>query len=250
MPARIGSGVMAIDPEAQTYSTLEVLVRRPESGIEVIDEVPSPSLTTRSSVNALPVPLSPSPEAASYDDPALVVTSSPQVASAPSTSASSDPFAQWFVQEKIPESTTRRRKICHLRRRYFWSALLISLLVVAITVGVAVGVAVRNGKEQSTTMQDHPVLAPVSSTAPTLSSNTGLASVAWNDTDGVTQHRVYYQDGDGFIRESSWDLVTFTWSPRIEPIGQAKPNTPIAAAVAASTAYSYVGSQNKMAQNS
>ena len=240
---------MATAPEAQNHSTLEVLVRRPQSGIEVIDEVPSPSLTTRRFMKALPVPPSSSPEPTSHDDPGIIVASSPQIVTTPSISGSSDEYTQGLVQEKRPETRRWRRKICHLKPKYFWSALVVSLLLIAIVVGVAVGVTVRNGKEQSTTTQDPPVLPvePLSNTSPRLSSKTGLASVAWNDTDGVTQHRVYYQDGDGYIRESSWDVVSFTWSPKSEPIGLAKRNTPIAAAVAASAALSYVSSPNKLA---
>lgn len=201
---------MASDLEAQTYSTLEA--RRPESGIEPIGTVPSRSSTAHAS-------------------PQHRITT-------PSTLEPSDPIVHQFVPEEGLELKAQHRRICYLRPKYFWSAFALLLLVVAVTVGVAVGITVRDDKRHSTTVDSPPPVGTIH--LQTLSRKTGLASVAWNDTDGATQHRVYYQDGDGYIRESSWDPWTISWLSTPEPIGRAKPGTPIAAAVASSSNFRFV----------
>ena len=231
---------MALDLEPQTYSTLEA--RRPESGIEPVGTAPSCSPTAQPSTNALLSTSPPSPVAASQGDPGIIVASPQHCITTPSTLESSDPIVHHFVPEEGLELKAQPRRICHLRLKFFWSAFTLLLLVVAITVGVAVGITVHGGKRHPTTLDSPPSIGTTNTTSPTLSTKTGLASVAWNDTDGITQHRVYYQDGDGYIRESSWDPWTISWLSTPEPIGRAKPGTPIAAAVTGSSTFRFVSS--------
>lgn len=243
---------MRAEPEDPSYSALQV--RRPEaqrigSGIGTTDAIraaslPSPSSHSRGSLTK-GLPELPSPEFRRPDS-GLVVTSPPQV-TAPSSYGSSESCAKWITEEKkseLPASRAWQRTICSFRPR-FWVSLIASTVVIAIVISAAVGVTVRNAKHNAS-LQASP-LSPVSTSVPTsndtssgLSSETGLASVAWNDTSGKTQHRVYYQDADNFIRESSWDVMNLTWVQMSDPIGQAKPNTPIAAAVASSTTFRFV----------
>ena len=230
---------------AQGHSTLEVL--SPESGIEVVD-VPvigtaspasSPDRFSTKAIQELP-----SPNEAMPEHPGLVVAHSPRIMplASPSGYTSSGSFAHSLRAEKGGSDAYRQqRRICHLRPKYFWIALILTLVILAAAIGAAVGVAVRNSKRHSNTQKS----SSASNTSPaanqTLSGKTGLASVAWNDTEGVTQHRVYYQDAGHFVRESSWDPINLAWIVKDDPIGIAKPDTPLAAAVAASKTFSFVG---------
>ena len=231
---------MASDLEAQNYSTLEA--RRPESGIEPVGTVPSRSPVAQPSTNALVSTSPPASVASSQGDPGIIVASPQHCITTPSTLESSDPIVHQFVPEEGLELKQQHRRILYLRPKYFWSVFALTFLVVAVTVGVAVGITVRDNKRDPTTVDSPLPIGTTNSTSPALSPRTGLASVAWNDTDGVTQHRVYYQDGDGYIRESSWDPWTISWLSTPEPIGRAKPDTPIAAAVAGSSTFRFVSS--------
>ena len=235
---------MASELEAQNYSTLEA--RRPESGIEPVGNVPSRSPTAQSSTNALLSTSPPASVAASQGDPGIIVASPQHCITTPSTLESSDPTVHQFVPEEGLELKPQHRRIFNLRPKYFWSVFAFILLVVAVAVGVAVGLTVRDDKRYPTTVDSPLPIGTTNNTSPALSRRTGLASVAWNDTDGITQHRVYFQDGDGYIRESSWDPWTMSWLSTPEPIGRAKPDTPIAAAVAGSSTFRFVSPNQRV----
>ena len=57
-----------------------------------------------------------------------------------------------------------------------------------------------------------------------------LAAVAFNDTSGTTQYRVYFQDSANLIKESSWNSTSQRWFVSNRNVTKAKPSTPIAAA--------------------
>lgn len=61
-------------------------------------------------------------------------------------------------------------------------------------------------------------------------SNSKLASIAWNDTNQVTQYRLYSQDSKSEIRESAWNSTGKQWYSN-GVVGKAKSGSAIAAAV-------------------
>lgn len=240
---------MAAEAE-ETYSTLQVQrleLQRGGSGIEVIDSVDSAPLAMRSlssdqcAMTVLPGLTSPDIQ---RDGSGLIVASSHQFMGTPSIYALSEPSTESTPGEKrseLADSRLRQRTVFSLRPRSFWLALLSSILVLAIVIGVTVGMTVRYASKSSSSQ--HNPSAPSETpdaTSSSLVNRSGLASVAWNDSSGVTQHRVYYQDANNLIREPSWNMRTLMWLQKPEAIGQAKPSTPIAAAVAGSSTSPFV----------
>lgn len=75
------------------------------------------------------------------------------------------------------------------------------------------------------------VQANATSTIPIASVANGskLAAVAFNDTNNILQYRVYYQDSNNYIRESSWNASAKTWYVSNSMVTKAKPQSPIAA---------------------
>ncbi|KAL9020350.1 MAG: hypothetical protein Q9185_002428 [Variospora sp. 1 TL-2023] len=118
--------------------------------------------------------------------------------------------------------------ILGLRRRTFWIALVLSLVVIAAIVGGAVGGTV--GKSQINEGTSSPTSIPPS--ASTFLQSTTISSVAWNDTQGILQQRLYIQASDSTIWELSWNATARIWFISSENLGQAKPGSPLAAAVA------------------
>ncbi|KAL8644057.1 MAG: hypothetical protein Q9210_007444 [Variospora velana] len=130
--------------------------------------------------------------------------------------------------------------ILGLRWRTFWITLVLSLVVIAAIVGGAVGGTV--GKSQNNEGTSSPTSSPPDSEAASLVSpppsasrllqSTTVSSVAWNDTQGTLQQRLYIQASDNNIWELSWNATASTWFTSSENLGQAKPGSPLAAAVA------------------
>ena len=141
----------------------------------------------------------------------------------PSIYALSEPSGESTPGKKrseLADSRWRQWTLFSLRPRSFWLAVLSSMLVLAIVIGVTVGVTVRNASKSSSSQPN--LSAPSETpdaTSSSLVSRSGLASVAWNDSSGVTQHRVYYQDANNFIRGSISNMRTLMWQQRPEAIG-------------------------------
>jgi hypothetical protein len=145
------------------------------------------------------------------------------------------------VYEAPSESSgpTEERKIFGLRRTTFFILLaLLLVLIIAGAIGGGVGgtIAARASNSESTVTVPTDIPSPTPPQAPTTTrvqyGNTGLAALQWTDLSGTLHKRLYYQDNDNKIRESSWDNSTTSdtaWD--VNAISDAvKPGTPIAAA--------------------
>ncbi|KAI4167953.1 MAG: hypothetical protein LQ348_007583 [Seirophora lacunosa] len=137
-------------------------------------------------------------------------------------------------------NTPPNRTILGLRRRTFWIALVLSLVVVAAIVGGAVGGTVGKGQNSdeasspaSIPSDSEPATAaPLPPSASRLLDSTTIASLGWNDTQGILQQRLYIQASDNNIWELAWNATTAAWFTSSESLGQAKSGSPLAAAVA------------------
>ena len=140
-----------------------------------------------------------------------------------------------------------KRNICGLRRRTFCIVMLLLLVVsiaLAIILGLVVGVLMTRKPASSTATTaassstlTSSVATSSSSASPTPNANPSkmlskskLASIAWNDTNQVTQYRLYYQDSESAIRESAWNSTGKQWYSN-GVIGKAESGSAIAAAV-------------------
>jgi hypothetical protein len=90
------------------------------------------------------------------------------------------------------------------------------------------------GAYTSTTATMDPSGAQQTSTAQapaTVLNTTGLAAIAWEDSHGFVQYRVYYQNSNNYIQESAWNSSFHHWYVSNKQIALAKPGTPLTAAV-------------------
>lgn len=138
-----------------------------------------------------------------------------------------------------PERSSGSRK-CRLRRRWFWIAVMaVILVVVALAVGVTGAMLRRRVKKAHSQSSNGGSTATGSSADPSSSGNatrlslaktSQLGATSFNDTQGVLQYRLYYQDGNDTIRESSWNATGKKWFVSNRNVTQAKTGSPIAAA--------------------
>ena len=146
----------------------------------------------------------------------------------------------YILAEKAPYQKPKRgQRICHLRRKWFWTFAILAVFVIAAVAGALVGTHVHRakGKDKQNTpsaSSGHP--------APTVKmiNATALASVAWNDTDNNPHYRLYWQGEDNSIRESSYKITQQNWTVSPSPIGYAKPNSPLAAVVTGPAGFPFV----------
>jgi hypothetical protein len=144
------------------------------------------------------------------------------------------------IYEAQSESSdpTEECKIFGLRRKTFFILLALLLVLIAGAIGGGVGrtIAARASNSESTVTVPTDTPSPTPPQAPTTTrvqyGNTGLAALQWTDLNGTLHKRLYYQDNDSRIRESSWDNSTaFDTAWDINAISDAvKPGTSIAAA--------------------
>lgn len=129
------------------------------------------------------------------------------------------------------------RTICGIPRKTFWILLGVKLLMMAVVIAVPVGLFVRRGKHTSA----HANASNVPPSSPIMISNTSsLASIAWNDTNGIMQYRVYSQGEDNIIRESAWNATANLWQLSNSAIGIAEANAPLAAVISGPAVYPFV----------
>ncbi|KAL8841653.1 MAG: hypothetical protein Q9170_000867 [Blastenia crenularia] len=126
------------------------------------------------------------------------------------------------------------RRICGLSRKMFWIILVLSLVAFAAIIGGIIGGTVgKHGKKKSKAVNgSSPANTPDVPSASQLLASTTLTTAAWNDTAGVLQQRLYVQGKDNDIFELSWTSTTNEWHTSNQSIAQAKPGSPLAAAVA------------------
>lgn len=228
---------------------------RPDEGFKEVTQLPgrlflahpSNGSSRRSSLSG-PSPLS---HLSPFNFQRRTAESSPSRTQSPVLS-----FSNLFV-ESGPTKYSKPMQVrrCGISLKAFWILIAILLALVALAVGVAVGLIVykretaaalsaSNHKSDGTSTSSPRASSPATAT-PTIAPNarltdrSGLASVAWNDTAGVTQYRVYYQNDDRTIQESAWNKTSNAWT-KTQIIGQAKDKSPIAAAVTGPQDFAFV----------
>lgn len=121
-----------------------------------------------------------------------------------------------------PESTDQikpTRKICGLRRLWFW-VLLVSITLIAVVVAIIGGVlGSRAGKTKSKT---------------TILPTAALAAINYTEGNGVQHYRVYFQAKSNALYQSAWNSSAQEWhvlplNPRGASGPDVKPGTPLAA---------------------
>ena len=241
----------------QDFSQLEVFHRRTDEGLKEVQQTPDKLLVPHDSGDALKevqqtpdkllaVPFRDSKEVA-FDD-------SKEVHNSTRTSLISHLWGKSFDKSPtsaqsylgssttlLPEDKPRRRRICWLPAKIFWILLAATLIVIALAVGIPVGllmsknksgISSANGSNLAAAPKPASAPAPPPPAAPANLNNdsSGIASVAWNDTHGVTQYRFYFQDSQQTIRESAWNSSAQKWM-ETQSIGVAKGKSPITAAI-------------------
>lgn len=153
------------------------------------------------------------------------------------------------------QKVTTAHTICKLRPRTLWFIIILAVLAIAAIVGGSTAATIRRSKRPEAIRPASPAgIAPANvsnaSTPAHILSDTGLASVAWNDTNNITQHRLYYQDEDNMIKESSWNSSAKLWSVSNSAIGKAKNASPIAATVTGPPDFRLVSHSSNQARES
>ena len=84
------------------------------------------------------------------------------------------------------------RTICGIPRKTFWVLSVVKILMMAVVIAVPVTLVVRGKTSSARTHASN--LSPLNPMA--ISNTFSLASIAWNDTNGIMQYRVYWQGED------------------------------------------------------
>lgn len=143
------------------------------------------------------------------------------------------------------EGTGRPRKICHLRPKLFLGLLILLSAIIATIVGAVVGTRVHRSSQQTQSAPSPTSNQTAASVNSAMADQSHLASIAWNDTEGTTHHRLYFQDTNNSIRESAWDSKGHAWMPNPTPIvPYVKPNSPLAAAVTGPRGSTFVSNES------
>ena len=146
-----------------------------------------------------------------------------------------------LLKNKEGAGWKRGRTICGIPRQTFWILSVVKIIMTIVVIALPVGLVVHRGKTSSA----HANASHVSPSNPTAISNTSsLASIAWNNTNGIMQYRVYWQGEDNIIRESAWNGTASSWRVSNSAIGSAKPNTPLAAVVSSPAVDQYVSTKS------
>ncbi|KAL8799199.1 MAG: hypothetical protein Q9200_007598 [Gallowayella weberi] len=159
--------------------------------------------------------------------------------------------APWHATQSEQNQPPTQEKRALWKRKGFWIPLAILVLIGAIVGGIAGGLTIRkysfsvSDKEDSKTSPNSTAASPsksISTASPSSTSspaqpsskplNSSLALVAWSDHGNLKHRRLYYQDDTGTIKESAWNSSADMWYLSQDNLAKAKPNTPIAAAVA------------------
>ena len=235
----------------QDFSSLEVHHRRTDDGLKEVDHQSSGLLGTFSGIEAYDSrSVSPLPE--SYNAGSQRSTLFP-----PSHFSTANSLSTLVPDKEAgpatpAESTQRARRICGLPANGFWLLLATTLIIIAVAAGVSVGLYVHkdhtpaspttNGNSLAATTQSSLASPSASSAAPDAvprDPSSGLASVAWNDTKGTAQYRVYYQDNQNAVKEFAWNASSNAWE-QTQTLGKAQAKTPIAAAVTGPQDFAFV----------
>ena len=161
------------------------------------------------------------------------------------------------------QASSKHRKLCGLKRGWFWTLLVVALLLVALAIGLAVGLSSRASSESLDSTHTVPTASPTPDEPTTKTASDSLkiggsidpsyfsGSGAWNGsgsafawqnfaedfdddiTDQVFDQVIYYQHHTGEIRWMRLSAnVTHPWQPGppdSEVTSDAKNSTPISA---------------------
>lgn len=163
-------------------------------------------------------------------------------------------YSSWDRTQAEPNLPQTQNKRALWIKKRFWVPLASLLLIAAIVGGTVGALATRkdsSSDERSSTASTAALPSGPTSTAPSSSTpgpaqpsakpfNSSLASIAWSDTSGTGYRRLYYQDSGGAIKESAWNSSDNEWYSSNDNLGNAKPNSPIAASVAGARIWPFV----------
>lgn len=220
--------------DTEYYSTLQV-VPQPQKTPAWIDG----SFDEKESLQVWPESTLEPVKAQLFSDPSDAPELSPYNSPLASSIAPDASLTRSFgtlITEKKGGAWKGGRTICGIPRKTFWILLGVKLLMMVLVIAVPVGLFVRRGKHTSA----HANASNVPPSSPIMISNTSsLASIAWNDTNGIMQYRVYWQGEDNIIRESAWNATANLWQLSNSAIGIAKANSPLAAVVSGPAVYPF-----------
>ena len=220
----------------EDFSTLEVRPVRTDEGLKEVVKRP-PRLITAFSLRQSSGGVSALSTLKGLSEKTSSV--SPPTATTSSTLSTDDLLPS---KESAVETQTEIREPrgpAHKRMIYI---LLILVAVVGLAVGIPLGLHLRKGSNSTPSTiptalpSAVPPSSPASATFDQSASHTAidpsskLASISWNGTDGVLRYRVYFQDKDQVVRESSWNASHNTWEASLA-IGKARTKSPLAAVV-------------------
>ncbi len=236
----------------QDFSNLEVILQRSDDALKEVQQTPEKWLVPFE--NFKQVAFSDAKEVAghrattsitsqqwgkSFNKPQLSVVSLP-----PTESSFNSP------KDLLPQQNQHPKRICYLPAKGFWLLLGAILAIIALAVGIPLGLHSRkNGSSSGSSPASSSSVAPSSPSTSALpppptsvdlnNDSSGLASVAWNDSNGVAQYRVYFQDRQNAIKESAWNASAHIWQ-ETRSLGVAKAKSPLSAAVTGPQDFSFV----------
>lgn len=222
----------------EDFSTLEV-VSQPLRHTDTLKELQSPDGLDPVYLGRARFSQLDAPEATQYSHSPTATHGafSPALSPLPASSVGGGSSSYLTEKELNAQAQRQGKRICGITAMFFGLLLVLAFVIVAVAIAVPVGLIL--GRKHMLSSQ------PISSNASALSTtgvsnNSSLASVAFNDTQGLMHHRVYYQDNTGTIKESSWNSSGKTWYVSNIAIGFAKPKTPLAAIVTGPQDYKFV----------
>lgn len=230
----------------EDFSTLEVATQPSNYNNDTLKELQSPdnfesTYRGRARLDQYGAPeaiqQSPSPKGAhGVTSPAL----SPLPAS--SFGGSSDSYlTEKDLGTQLPRAG---RRVCGMRAMVFCLLLTLATVIVLVAVAVPMGLIVGRQRSSSSQSKNPNSFSALSHTG--VSDDSSLASIAFNDTQGLVHYRIYYQDNNGTIKESSWNSSGNSWYVSNAAIGSAKPKSPLAAVVTGPVHHPFVSIPDMM----
>ncbi|KAL8876889.1 MAG: hypothetical protein Q9198_004990 [Flavoplaca austrocitrina] len=158
-----------------------------------------------------------------------------------------------------PKGQQTQRERGWWKKKRFWIPLALLLLIGAIVAGVVGGLSARRDSSDTASPDSEAATSPSSpgstssASVPAQTSpkplNSSLASVAWSEPGGLGHRRLYYQDDAGIVKESAWNSSGDEWYAANEDLGNAKKNSPIAAAVAGNITWPFVSTPGRSGEH-